>query len=303
MKPSKIAGIFFAFVACVAQAQSGQSPTHADMQRWVDTTLSQLRATGSSNRLLTAHLLAKWQREPGADTLLAQAYDKGQENPKLLWYVSVNATCTPDRFQECARAVEAAQRLTRTDSTNAMAWLTVAWAADRQLHAPDDAHPELIRDGLTRAATAKTFHDYGFDLSAVFLRETARVPMPSAAVDDVQAQANENARLTLAMMMGQTGQEVVSWLRAGCGDSTGNADIASLCQDAKGLLARGDSARTLSAEPARAQSINASLAQGNQSGAEAVAHARVLIEEILVSSSEDELSRRMKTLHRTAAQN
>lgn len=296
MKQLKMAGVCFALIACLAQAQSGQSPTHFDMQRWVETTLSQLRATGSGNGLLAAHLLAKWQRESSASTLLAQAYDRGQENPKLLWYVSVDATCTPDHFSDCARSVEAAQRLTRKDSANAMAWLTLAWAAERQLHAPGDAHPELIREGLTRAAAAKTFHDYGFDLSAVFLRETARVPMPSAAPGDVQAQANENARLTLAMMMGQTGQEVLSWLHAGCGGTVGNLGIEPLCQNAQGLLTRGDSARTLSAEPTKVQAINAGLAKGNGAGVDASAHTRIIIEAILASHSESELAERMGAL-------
>lgn len=289
MKQLKMAGVCFAFIACLAQAQSGQSPTHVDMQRWVETTLLQLQATGSSNGLLAAHLLAKWQREPSADSLLGQAYDRAQENPKLLWYVSVNAACSPDRFQDCARSVESAQRLTRADSINAMAWLTLAWAADRQLSAPGDAHPELIREGLTRAAAAKTFHDYGFDLTTVFLRETARVPLPFAAPGDVQAQANENARLTLAMMVGQTGQEVVSWLRSGCGDSTGNTSVAARCRDAKVLLTRGDSARTLIALPEKAQAISVGLARGNRSSANPS-----LIQTMITSSSEKELSERLE---------
>ncbi len=210
---------------------------------WITGTVHSLCKKGDANSLLAVFLISSPLGSQGTPDLatLDRAYAAGKSNPVVLWTVALSSKChMPFQASECSRMMTAAKLLSRADPENAMAWLTLGFAADESL-----ADPEEIGSALDHAIAAPRFHDYGFDLTKRAVAASGQVPVPADVLEQLTP---EQFRLQFANPSVSQTSAVISWLNQGCNATNAAPPPASQqCTQAKELLRRGDSIATLSA--------------------------------------------------------
>jgi hypothetical protein len=144
--------------------------------------------------------------------------------------------------------------LTRADPDNAMAWLTLGYAADHSL-----ANPDEITLALERAVAASRFHDYDFDVTKRALAATGRVPIPQELM--TSHGTSEQFRQQFATPFEIPARLIVEWVNQGCNATHAvPAPSATACTKAKDLFRRGDSEETLSGDAEAAAMIRTAFA-------------------------------------------
>jgi len=228
----------------------GQDATGA----WLNQLVRSLCKQGDANSLFDVFLITApsfgTSGSPDFATL-DRAYALGQESPLVLWTVVMLSKCNaPFQVSECDRMLKAARMLSHADPDNAMAWLTLGYAADRSLGSPDE-----ISSALDRATAARRFHDYGFDVMKRGVVVSGRSPVPDAVLG---RQSAEHFRKQFISPFEIPTHLLVDWVNQGC-NATNAVPPSSVtqCANAKALFRRGDSEETLSGDPDALAEINA----------------------------------------------
>jgi len=250
---------------------------------WVNRTVRTLCAQGDATSLLSVFLItAPTLGSQGGPDLatLDRAYAVGKSNPLVLWTVALTSKChMPFQASECDRMLRAARLLTRVDPDNAMAWLTLGYAADESL-----ANPDEISSAVNHAVSASRFHDYGFDLAKQVVVASRQVDIPAIALG---RQTSDQFRLQFINPFVAPTSTIIGWLRQGCNASNAVPPPATQqCARAKELLKRGDSMETLSGDPDALAEIKTAKDAANPN--DPAAYARTLIESIVESNNERE---------------
>jgi hypothetical protein len=228
-----------------------QRPSQA-LQQWRTDLEAHLTKGGDAQSLLSMSLLTEHEKEGTSAGYLDQAFERASSRPAVMWYASVGALCMPMRPEGCPRRLDAAQRLTRIDAGNAMAWLTLAWALDTQPAVRGIPDAVGIATALDRAAHASSFHDYGYDVFKGYVVALHGVPLPATQRGVFDGMSDDQAFLTLAMLPAYRGQEVLSHVEAQCALPGSVPPFTSAaCSDVMKLFGRGDSWRTLTGDHAK----------------------------------------------------
>jgi|GEM_PF-2578414 len=276
---------------------------------WLGQLIHGLCQRGDGDALLSAYLLTLpsfgMEGEPDY-RLLARAYDHDKRSNALLWTVALAEDCQPigTACLGFARDADAARKLVRADPDNAMAWLALAYN-DARTASVDGANAAMIR-----AARAPRVHDYTFDVLKLAAAASGELPIPEAARSNGHGVffPPEVVRWTLIQTVPALSQRLGEWVKEGCGAAdlgVSSAERSAQCAAVKVQLQRGDSALTLSEDPAASATLQADKKQrpvgmSNGDGSADVAYAQALIGAIGESSSEKDVYTRLAARLRTA---
>ena len=265
---------------------------------WLGQLIYGLCQRGDGDALLSAYLLTLpsfgMEGEPD-HRLLARAYNLGKSSNALLWTVALAEDCQPigTACMGFARDADAARKLVHADPDNAMAWLALAYN-DARMASVDDANAAMIR-----AARAPRVHDYTFDVLKLAAAASGELPIPEAARSNGHGVffPPEVLRWTLIQTVPALSQRLGEWVKEGCGAAdlgVSSTERSAQCAAVKVQLQRGDSALTLSEDPAARAALQADMKQrpvgvSNSDGSADVAYAQSIMVAISESSSEKDL--------------
>ena len=211
-------------------------------RQWRTALFDALAQTKDANDYLALYLLSG--HESASDGLLQRAYATGGGNAKVLWTVAVASQCP----SECERAAAAAHDLVKTDSGNALAWLTLAYVVER-----DAGITKEVVESLKKAVKAPRLHDYGFNLMQTMIAAAGRVPISAEAIAAAPSRPHSVEEFQLHQGDGSVtvaSHVVMEWLDQGCSSHGSILDgpAAVACAAAKDRRKLGDSLATLPAD-------------------------------------------------------